>query len=142
MEPKSEKRNKEPKGTRIQTSGREFGDQTDNVHRKFLEPMNDPQSKLFDLMSKSHGLALTADELAEIQRVVREIDKTAMMIIELSRLRAVVKKGKLMRDAQKEYFKRRDSLVLRLSKKLEEEFDKGIVEIMPEEVEKKQQTLF
>lgn len=104
--------------------------------------MNDPQSKLFDLMSKSHGLALTADELAEIQRVVREIDKTAMMIIELSRLRAVVKKGKLMRDAQKEYFKRRDSLVLRLSKKLEEEFDKGIVEIMPEEVEKKQQTLF
>lgn len=70
--------------------------------------MNDPQSKLFDLMSKSHGLTLTGDELAEIQSVVREIDK----------------------------------LVLRLSKKLEEEFDKGVVEIMPEEVEKKQQTLF
>jgi hypothetical protein len=100
--------------------------------------------ELFSLMSKNHGLTLTEDELAQILQVCRKIDNTEEMAFKVTKLENVVTKGKLMRDAQKQYFKNRDGLVLKLSKKLEKEFD-DLLEKVKSEIDdpvQVQQSLF
>lgn len=94
--------------------------------------------KLFSHMSAEHGLTLTQSEMEEIKRIVLD---EAQFAFRMESMERILQKAKITREAQKEYFRTRDSLVLKLSKRLEQELDKLLASAMPDEVQK-QQSLF